>query len=383
MSNGYSAPTGDELRQEFENTFETEFDETIDWTRDRWHGAMSAAVGQIAGLLAESVQNHYDQRFLGNATGQDLEDLVGLAGVTRDPATASRVDLEFLGNTAEFVPMGTELTGPSGNTWVTTEDGDVNGPSIPARCETLGPVEAPDGSTFEVVSPIPGLNSVTADGDASLGNSEQTDAELLAERRREFATGTSGRTESLYNDLTALDFIDNAVVVSNRKPTAQTVDGISLGDFETKVLVWPNSLSAEQEDTVAETIFESLSPSTPLAGSVTRTVTTPWGTDVDVSFEYALQLTVNLVVNIYVSEPTLESTIVEEVRRVVLEYFGDLEVGQDVRTWEITARIGDLDNARFIDDIDYSTGGSDDGEGDTWTVPPTAVAIPNTGVVAQ
>lgn len=362
-ANGYDAPTGSELREQFESTFNANLDDVqLDFTPGTVPGALSAAVVQVLGDLSEKTQQLYDQRRLQNAEGQDLEDLVKIAGITRQNSTFSIVELVAQG-TSTPIPLNTEVRGPNGFKWVVDEDSEVTSPPNPVRfqCETRGPINVSQNSNWNIITPIQGVEGFDNPDPATPGQPRESDPKLIRRRNRQFSLGTTRQVGSLRAAIEQLPFINHQVIVENRSNEPQTVQGFEIDDNAYIVVVEPTSLSESEKDELAETIYEfgpeairpDLDPN--VGNPFTREVTARDGGTYTVRWHGANETIYNVEVTIrysFTNDSARKTSIENQITEQIEDYFNELEVGERIFEAGLEARCTEIQDQAGLNTVE-------------------------------
>jgi hypothetical protein len=177
---GFNLKTYDKCLTEILSLFRQTFGKIREDSKSKFY--------QVAQILAlreadswEAFKALWDQFNLNAATGSFLDDLVACFGVTRIPATRSVVMLSAVCNEGTYVPAGTLFQCTTNNAQFVTLSGFTStGPAMhfDAYASEYGIVSAPSGALTVVVTPVPGLTSVTNSSAASVGREEETDDAL-------------------------------------------------------------------------------------------------------------------------------------------------------------------------------------------------------------
>lgn len=207
--------------------------------------------GLIVGILAERyslvwelLESVYNASFPNTAFGVYLEELVAFNGLTREPATSSAVGLTFTRSTAQgsgnvTIPIGTQVTATSGATtiWSTTVEATILSANltvaVSATANTVGPIGALTGTLTTMVAAPPNVLSVTNPANATLGELEETDAELKARRNNQLGRAGTSTESGIRSALQLMDEVRKATLISN--DTDLTVDSRPPHSFEAYV----------------------------------------------------------------------------------------------------------------------------------------------------
>lgn len=198
---------------------------------DNFNVSPESPDGQINGSLSESdanlweiAQEVYDAFNPSAATGVTLSNLVQLNGITRLPATSSRVQLTITGAALTLIPAGSLVsTSDTGDQFATevdvTLDGAGNG-VVFASAGTLatpltGPISALAGTITVIGSPVTGWDTVTNLADANEGTDEETDPNLRARRQRSVAIGAQAVIDAIFAVVADIDGVTQVIVLEN------------------------------------------------------------------------------------------------------------------------------------------------------------------------
>lgn len=193
---------------------------------DNFNVSPESPDGQVNGIISESNANlwelaekSYNAFNPSAATGAALSNLVQLNGITRLPATSSRVQLSITGTAGITVPAGSLVsTSDTGDQFSTeqaiTLDGAGNG-SVFASAVNTGPIIALAGTVTEIDTPTTGWSTVTNSVDAQTGTSEETDVELRSRRERSVARDAQAIIDAIFAAIANVPGVNHAVVLEN------------------------------------------------------------------------------------------------------------------------------------------------------------------------
>lgn len=157
------------------------------------------------GLAWEAMQLVYQQFDESKVTGASQSALVQLNGIQRLDDAPSNAQEVLTGTPLAFIPAG-QLVSDVNNTnqWATTTDVTLDGAgtaTVTVRCTVTGPVAAAAGALSRIVTPYPGLTSVTNPAEAVLGRNIESDTELRQRQRLSTMAPASSPVESIYGNL--------------------------------------------------------------------------------------------------------------------------------------------------------------------------------------
>jgi uncharacterized phage protein gp47/JayE len=351
----------------------------IDFGTDTAMGILTGAVSVQLGLLGEAVQAVYDARVPGTAAGACLDDLCEAVGVTRLAATASTVALTLTGTSGTVIPAGALVLG--GGTdgaarWRIDEAVTLSGGtgSATATCTAAGAVAAAIGDVDQILTPVSGWTAATNAAAAVTGRALESDAALRLRRAQALRAPLAGSTAAIQAALSALDYVEAAVVIENTAGSTATVSGVSLAARSVAVILWPSTLTTAQKSVVAQAIYERLPAGVALNGSdVTATVTDAAGMTKTVLWDWADVLTVNVTAALTLSTGYTLGAVSSLVSTAIGDWFeANASVGQSVDNTPIEAYV--LATVSGIRRIVVALNGSAG-------VDPTAAQIPTLGTV--
>lgn len=252
-----------------------ELQELLEDAVDAVEPGVNLRAGPIQGLIgvvSEELSKQYEllQALHGGgsdsgASGLLLEQLAALTGTVRREATRSRVVATVNLGAGVTLPEGAiaAVTGLPDNQFRTVE-AVTNGAGIAADVEVemesvaTGPVTAPAGTLEIIVTPHAGWNSVTNDGDATLGADVAEDPELRTQRLVELAG--AGQTSyaairAAVAEVVADAFAGGEVQVYGNETLTTDGDGRPGKSFE--VVVWDGTVPAAEDDDIAQAIWDS------------------------------------------------------------------------------------------------------------------------------
>jgi uncharacterized phage protein gp47/JayE len=121
--------------------------------------------------------------------------------------------------------------------------------------EDTGPVVANAGTLTVIETQVSGWNSVTNGNDATLGQKEETDAELRERREAELSSGGKSTIGSIRAALLDFDKMREVVIFEN---TTDTTDGAGVPPKAIEAVAWDGTTSGTDiaDDDIAQTIWD-------------------------------------------------------------------------------------------------------------------------------
>src|SRR5690606_9047236 len=209
----------EEIRQELIEQLRAEISPSLSFEADSILGHIVGIVSEYVARAWEQMQAVYRSMYPDSAVGDALDGIAAITGVTRLPATPSRVIASGSGAPGSVLPAGlvasVEGTGARYRR--------VEEVTIPASgsievemvAEETGPIPAPAGTLTQIETPVVGWESVTNLEDAILGRHRETDEELRARREATLRAVGSGTFESLRASLLLLPGVQQVRLFEN------------------------------------------------------------------------------------------------------------------------------------------------------------------------
>jgi hypothetical protein len=313
--------------------------ERPDWDRDEVLGALRAVVALELDELSQFIQSIYDAWDENNATGVQLENIAAMfPGISRKVPTRSVVELSISGDPNTIIPSGFLVQG--GGTdglarWAlrdTTQippSGALDG--VVAEAVETGPIQASAGEITKIVNLVDGWDAATNPDIATPGLDRETD-DALRKRRRESLQIVGGRSlGAILGNVKALPFIGDGFAVENTDSATQTVQGITLPPHSLAIVVLPSTLTTDQEETLAKTIYNLVPVGIEVFGTESATVLGADGLSKDVAWNYPVEILVTTQWAIRPEPGFAFSTLSAGVQQATVDFFGQLGIGEPVR----------------------------------------------------
>lgn len=351
---GFEPTRASEYQETIKQSFETEVGFAVDWDRDQILGNLRVIMSLMLADTSEAAKAIQDQFDPNNATGLQLDNICALVGVYRKQATFSTVTLTITGTAGLALGIG-DLSAEGGGVndsaiWTLAEDVTVGGGgTVDAlfQCTESGATEAGIGTVDSISSPVTGVTSVTNAAAANVGEERETDDELRRRRMEAIQLNGSASLRAIRGAVLALDFVETCAVVENTDSASAVVEGLTLPAHSVAVVVTPNTLTTEQKEDVAETIYGQVAAGIETYG--TQTVTTVIGADgyaKTVSFNYATEVPVTVVVATTPETGYVYTDYEADIETAVAALFESLINGDDLTDFDITGSFKDLEGVK-------------------------------------
>lgn len=310
----------------------------------------NSAAGQLLELFAvqlaevwELAQGLYDSFNRDTAEGTQLDNLCGLIGVVREPATSSFATLTITGTPATVVPQGTRYRVPNGPTFETAEAATIGGGGtvdVVVNAVETGPVTATSATITEAVDVVAGVSSVSNAADATPGQDVESDTQLRVRAQLSLSIVGAGPDQAIAARLLALDSVQQCIVISNR---TLTTDAYGIPGKAFLSVVYPAQAS---NDEVFEAIWATMPAGILAHGDITGTATDSQGNEQPVAYSLATEVDIYVNVDV-VAGPNFPGAAA--VKTAVQDYINALNIGDDVRHYRLMCAVADLEDALDID----------------------------------
>jgi hypothetical protein len=332
----------------------SEFGEDAQTGADKALGQLIDPPADRIGEVWEQEQAIYDAWDQDAAEGVQLDNLGKIAGVAREPATASTGILTLGGTPTTFIPSGSRSRVPGGGIFAHDEDATIGGGGtvdVPGTATETGPIEAAAGSITEIVDPVVGWDTVTNAADAAIGRDIESDAAYRARIRESKSAAGTSTDQAMRAALVALDAITAASVVSNRQIET---DALGIPGKAFRAVVWPDTLTTAEKQLTAEVIWNHLPLGIYSDGSdVVATVVDSQGKSQTVRFDFADQVPIWWEIDV-TPETGYPSNGDDLVEAAILAYGQALLVGDDVDPIKAERLITDpTDNPYYVPGVKH------------------------------
>lgn len=250
-----------------------------------------SVLGQLNFTIAASLAENwevlaavYRSLYPDSATGEALDNVAAITGVTRSPATKSTIDITCGGTAGTPLLTGRVISvDASGERFVSTADATIGGGGtveVPFESEDFGPISLSTGNPVTIETPVAGWATATVNDDAVLGVNLETDAALRLRRLNLLRANTSATIEAIRADLLSVTNVLQAYVFEN---VSTVTDSRNLPPKSIECIVQGGTDVA-----VATAIFETKAAGIETYGhspqDVTETITDSMGITHDISF---------------------------------------------------------------------------------------------------
>ena len=188
---GVEIQTLSEILEELSENYRAIYGDDINLDQDTPDGQRVALEAKLLADLQLFAANLYAQFDPDFSIGEIQNKIIKIAGVTRNPATRSSVEMTITTNQAVTLPEGYTVKDDLGQNWITTEVNSLisGANTVSMFGEFFGSFEADPNTITTPVTIILGVVSVTNPLASVSGADEETDEELRILKVREFDNG--------------------------------------------------------------------------------------------------------------------------------------------------------------------------------------------------
>lgn len=332
---GFTLPTLEEIRGEWETELRGEIDATLDLSEDQPLGQVVAVAAHREVILWEVLQTLANMINPNASEGAHLDNTCALTGTTREPAKKSTVTVTCNVNAGFTKSAGAIMLNVDGNADAKFVNVSDVGPlsagnhSIDFESVDYGPVVANAGTLTVITNAVSGLNSATNPLDAVRGSEQEKDADLRARREEEVAATGACTPPATRADSLQVAGVKQSYVFEN-VTFATDANGLPPKSFE--VVIYDGDPPEAVDADVALAVWKSKPSGAETYGNTSVLVTDPDdGVQRSVKFSRATIKNVWLDFTVTVDPKEFPSNGADTIKAEVATYaLGRLNLGVDV-----------------------------------------------------
>lgn len=330
-STGFNPKLIADVLSDIETQEKTDFGAQINTGGESVLGQLNATYAAAVAEGWEVLNAVYRSLYPDSATGEALDNVAAITGVTRSPATHSTVDLTCTGTAGVLLLAGRVVSvDATGERFVSTEDATIpagGSVDIAFESENFGPVVLNTGQALTIETPVAGWATASAGSDAVLGEDIETDAELRLRRTDLLRVQGSATIEAIRADVLDVDGVLQCYVFEN---VSNVTDSRSLPPKSVEVIAQGGTDAG-----VAAAIFGTKCAGIETYGhppsNVTETVTDSMGVDHDINFTRPDETPIYIRADITYDPAVYEPATADAAVKLALATLGDtLALGDDV-----------------------------------------------------
>lgn len=364
LSTGFNPKLIGDILSDIEARQKADFGAQINTGGEGVLGQNNATFGASVAEAWEVLAAVYRSLYPDSATGEALDNVCAITGVTRLPATHSTVNLDCDGTPGTVLLTGRVVSvDTTGERFVSTADATLDGGGnalVPFESEDFGPIVLNTGQPLTIETPVPGWDTAEANTDAEQGDNIETDAELRARRVSLLRFQGSGTIEAIRADVLQVDdvlqvyvFENVSLVTDSRNVPAKSIEVLVDGGDDTEV---------------AQAIFDTKPAGIGTYGNapddVTETITDSMGQTHDINFTRPDTIPIHIELELDYDPAVYTPATDDQLVKDALALLGDgLTLGESVIFERFQAEVfsiaGVVDCPVFkIDTVDPPTGTS-------------------------
>jgi uncharacterized phage protein gp47/JayE len=335
VATGFESKSTAEIVTELEQEEKAEFGASWNVRATAFQGILNGIFGKKLAELYEVSEGVYQSFDPDGATGDALDQLCLLTGVTRLPARASVSPLTAAGDNGTAIAVGQLRVrhNVTGTFWTNTTGGTISGGTLAlvVECEDTGENSALSGTLTEIETPITGLDSVTIATDAEEGRDIETDADLRLRREALLTAQGKGTIDAIRADVLNVDNVRQAFVFENIT-LVEDGDGRPGKSFEVVVLTGAGAVAQDILNAIWASKPVGISAyASPGAYAVTGIVTDDQGFSQTVGYTLAEPVLAYFALTAVTSSTFgATATGVANIKQALVDYGAALNVGDDV-----------------------------------------------------
>jgi uncharacterized phage protein gp47/JayE len=320
--------------------FGTSFDLSTESVAGQFTGIGSDLIADVW----DTIEAAYAAFTPDGASDVSLDNVCGLTGTKRQPATFSKVTVTLTGTPAASIPAATFSVAGTGAKF--TMDADVTiggGGTVSVTCTAVeaGPILAASGTLTVIDTPRAGLASVTNPTDAALGVNADTNSVLRRRREAELRSSGNAVADAIRGRVLALEDVNGLPIVSACtvfENDTDTTDGDGLPPHSVNVLA-SCATGAGIDTAVAQAVYASKGAGIQTVGATSVSVNDSQGVAHTVKFDRPSEIDVYVRLDLIVDPNFWPADGAAQVIATVVAYgAASLVSGKDVVSSVIAAQ---------------------------------------------
>lgn len=283
-------------------------------------------ISWLQNIVNQDLEAVYYSNFVDQAEGISLDRLGSNYSVTRNPAQAATVMLNFTGTTGTVIPEETVYTTESGvefemvDTVTLDDSGKGSGEAVCTALDETGNV-APNTISVQGEN-IAGVESVTNPTQASGGTEIETDDAYRQRIHLSMESQPGPTYYGLYTGLYALPGVEQVQIVPNL-----TMETDSYGNPPKSLHFY---VRGGREDDVAQAILDNIAAGIQTVGKIKKAVKDIGGHTHDVFFDTATVVPIYVNMSLKTSDDFNSETSPVEIVQAIKDYLSGLIMGDKV-----------------------------------------------------
>lgn len=295
-----------------------------------------------------AVQN-YNARNPAYATGDSLDVLMALNGMSRKQASPSYATLTLSGTTGTVIEAGSKAMDDEGHIWITDEDCTLAAPgtgTVAATCETAGAIEAPAGTITSIYSPQVGWTGVTNATAAVIGADQETDDEMRIRRSQALVTQNNGTQEAMARAVLDVDGVTSVHIYANNSGSDMALSE----DDDLPAHSICAVISGGENVPVAKALWYAKAPGIGTYGGTSASFVDSFGNTNTVNFVRPSPVAIEVTVSLTPGSGYTASRVSDMITAAIQEDISSLGVGE---SWKVSLGYKDIYLAYGNEDVPF------------------------------
>lgn len=320
---GLHIPTYTDIRDYFIAGYRNIFGSDIYLGEDSQDYEMISLYAKAMDDFAALAVDCYNSRNPNYASGTNLDLLLPINGIKRNPATYSTVTLTLTGLEGSALSSGMLARDQSGYSWqllsAVTFDGQGSA-TVNAMCTQAGAIAAPANTITIIETPTSNWYSVTNPSDAVLGRNVETDAAVRVRRAKSVAVSATSTLDGIVSALVNLTGVTHVAVRENY--TDETDQTTGLPPHSVCALV-----SGGDANQIAATVFRKKAPGIATYGNESVIYTDAYGRDNTVYFSRPVETLVSINVTLRTLYGWDANNMPDAIKANLIAYVDSIGIG--------------------------------------------------------
>lgn len=301
-------------------------------------------ISWLQNIVNQDLEAVYYSNFVDQAEGISLDRLGSNYSVTRNPAQAATVMLNFTGTTSTVIPEETVYTTESGvefemvDTVTLDDSGKGSGEAVCTALDETGNV-APNTISVQGEN-IAGVESVTNPTQASGGAEIETDDAYRQRIHLNMESQPGPTYYGLYTGLYALPGVEQVQIVPNL-----TMETDSYGNPPKSLHFY---VRGGREDDVAQAILDNIAAGIQTVGKIKKAVKDIGGHTHDVFFDTATVVPIYVNMSLKTSDDFNSETSPVEIVQAIKDYLSGLIMGDKVVFTKLYQAIYNISGVEYV-----------------------------------
>ncbi len=359
-ASGLHIPTYAERMEGLIASYRSIFGEDVYVGEDSQDYQMMSVFARSLDDMTSVVVDSYNARNPNYATGNSLDILARLIGISRNRATYSAVYLTLTGSAGVVIAAGSRvIDSENGYLWALEESVtlDENGEATNCRaiCETAGAITVSTAASWDIYMPQIGWESVTAEGEGTGGEEAESDAAFRIRINRMFSRESMAMKDTMMNALLEVDGLVSAIL---RENSTDTTDAVGIPSHSIAVVTYGTALDAD----IADVIFRKKAPGIGTYGTTSVSVRDSYDNPYTINFSHATVKTVSVRITMTARGEFDENSVKNMIANATSKFIKELGIGEDLvvsQLWGVCyTAASELASTFYITAIEAKTGDS-------------------------